>query len=99
MPPTPEPDNTGLLLAILLPCLFVFLMCFFICLAVCCSVLCMKKSSRDARKRRQRQFESGNSTAPTVGYNPQGEGGVYMIPANQVPSGGLLLMPTQVHLC
>ena len=92
--PTSEPDNTALVLSLFFTFLFLFACCF-VCIVICCVVALVKSSSRAAHRRHQRQFQSG--TVPSVGYNPQeGEGGVYMIPANQVPSGGLLLMPAQV---
>lgn len=87
-------NSVNVAAAVTIPIVMVILMCILVILLVSVMVSMVKKSNRRARLR---------ATAGGVGYTPQGntitqqqqgaEGGVYMIPASQIPPQGMLIMP------
>ncbi len=69
-----------------------FVTCIAVIVIICVSVACTKKAKRRVRERQ--------SAVGPVSYNPQAPmgGAVYMVPVDQIPPSGILLVPPQVSL-
>ena len=90
-PSTSDNIRGGIVALIVLP-IIIFIACVVVVAILTISIVCAKKSKRRAR---QRQAAVG-----PIGYNPQAPTGqaVYMVPVNQIPPTGILLVPPQVSL-